>query len=393
MIPGTRLLITSTIRLPHLLLLDLETNKIEDLGISGHSPAYSPTGHILYTVPSEAQGSDIWALPFSLQTRKATGPPFPAIRAAGLASVSNDGLIVCTDSVFQRVVLRDREGKVSGIVGVQQPHMYEFSVSRDGKRLATVAVSDGSQSIWIHDLASGVKKRLTADSANEWAPKWSADGKSVAYTSEVHGEYRALIREVASGAVTVVQPATKERTLLEEWSADGQFIFFTEGAEDSRKAAYFRLRPGGNGYEAVTLQEKSARYPRLSPNGRFYLQSAGQYDLVVRPFPSGPESWQVSLESGVRWPRWSRDGREIYFVWNGGLMAAEVSTQGAFSSSRPKMLFRVSASVEGSASASRFEIMPDGSFAFIDSDAPAAGRVPSIRIIENWHPNSGAKPE
>jgi dipeptidyl aminopeptidase/acylaminoacyl peptidase len=250
------------------------------------------------------------------------------------------------------------------------------------------AVADSTQSIWIHDIANGIKKRLTSGSAYEYSPKWSPDGKSVAYTEDNHDEYRVLIIEVASGASKVVQPPTKERTILEEWSADGQYIFFTRGSAQSRLAGYYRKRPDGSGYEAVTLLKENARYPRLSPNRRFYLYSSSEYYVNVKPFPEGPESWQVSLDSGVYWPRWSGDGREIFFVWNGALMAVEVSTQGVFSNGRPRMLFRIPGAAGASVSASRFEIMPDGSFAFIEAEPSQSGHPASIRVVENWLPGS-----
>ncbi len=391
-IPGTHLLLSSTIRAPRIVLLDLEANKMEELGISGYAPVYSPTGHILYTVPAETRGADIWALPFSLRARKASGPPFPAIRGAALPSVGADGFIVCTDPAFSRIVLRDREGNLKGNLPALHPMMTDFAVSPDRKRVAVTVFGEGKESIWIHDLANGVGKRLTSDTAFEYSPKWSPDGKSVAYTADENGQYRVLLRNVDSSVVSTVRLATKDRIILDEWSADGRFLFYTEGAAASRKVGYFEKRSGesGSGYDRVTLQEKDSRYPRLSPDGRYYLhQGAGQH-LIVRPFPSGPESWQVSVDAGANWPRWSRDGREIYFVANGEMMAAEVSTQGAFSASRPKLLFHAPQLVGINQSAARLEVMPDGSFAMIEPVPPASSRAPAIQVIENWRPGGRA---
>jgi hypothetical protein len=69
-------------------------------------------------------------------------------------------------------------------------------------------------------------------------------------------------------------------------------------------------------------------------------------------------------------------------------MAAEGSRQGVFSNARPRILFRVPAAAGASVSASRFEIMPDGSFAFIEADPSQSGHSASIRIVENWLPGS-----
>ena len=55
---------------------------------------------------------------------------------------------------------------------------------------------------------------------------------------------------------------------------------------------------------------------QFSPDGRwmaYQSNETGRYEIYVRPFPSGSGPIPVSTAGGV-YPRWSRDGREIYFV-------------------------------------------------------------------------------
>src|SRR5262249_22704215 len=56
---------------------------------------------------------------------------------------------------------------------------------------------------------------------------------------------------------------------------------------------------------------------QLSPDGRWMAYTSdesGQYEVYVRPFPSGLGRWQVST-SGGREPRWRRgDGRELFYL-------------------------------------------------------------------------------
>jgi len=55
---------------------------------------------------------------------------------------------------------------------------------------------------------------------------------------------------------------------------------------------------------------------QFSPDGRFValtvLLSSGP-ELFIVPFSGGNGMWQVSTEGG-HWPRWSRDGKQLYFV-------------------------------------------------------------------------------
>jgi len=45
----------------------------------------------------------------------------------------------------------------------------------------------------------------------------------------------------------------------------------------------------------------------------FTLSTQAGPQVFVVPFPEGEGMWQVSPEGG-RWPRWRRDGKELYFV-------------------------------------------------------------------------------
>jgi serine/threonine-protein kinase len=71
----------------------------------------------------------------------------------------------------------------------------------------------------------------------------------------------------------------------------------------------------------------SQTHAALSPNGRFLSYASnetGRPKVYVRPYPSVDQGrWQISVEGGVE-PRWSADGRELFFSNFGeGLRPAE----------------------------------------------------------------------
>ena len=59
---------------------NLETGEWEVLA-EGAYPVYSPSGHILYQTNRYQSG--LWALPFSIETLKATGEAFPIAEKRG----------------------------------------------------------------------------------------------------------------------------------------------------------------------------------------------------------------------------------------------------------------------------------------------------------------------
>jgi eukaryotic-like serine/threonine-protein kinase len=72
---------------------------------------------------------------------------------------------------------------------------------------------------------------------------------------------------------------------------------------------------------------------RLSPDGRWIAYTSdesGQTEIYVTPFPSLAGKWRVST-SGGNWPRWGRDGKEIYFLSADSthLMSARVDGRGS----------------------------------------------------------------
>jgi eukaryotic-like serine/threonine-protein kinase len=87
----------------------------------------------------------------------------------------------------------------------------------------------------------------------------------------------------------------------------------------------------------TSADESNARF---SPDGRwiaYQTNESGLFEIAVRGFPSGDRVWQVSTGGGVH-PRWSRDGKELFYVApDGTLMAVQVSTAG--------LQFRTSAAV------------------------------------------------
>ena len=74
------------------------------------------------------------------------------------------------------------------------------SLSPEGARLA-VALSQPSspaRDIWVFDLIGGNRTRLTLDPHDDLAPRWSADGRWLMFTSDRRGE-RNIYKRLASG--------------------------------------------------------------------------------------------------------------------------------------------------------------------------------------------------
>ena len=85
---------------------------------------------------------------------------------------------------------------------------------------------------------------------------------------------------------------------------------------------------------------------QFSPDGAWIAYTSdesGQFEVYVRPFPAGPGKGKVSI-SGGQFPRWRRDGKELFFLApNRKLMAAAVKavagSRREFEAAVPQALF------------------------------------------------------
>jgi Tol biopolymer transport system component len=238
--------------------------------------------------------------------------------------------------------------------------------SPDGRRIAvTNAVGCGDvvcahQEIWIVDVASGSRRRLTRHGIQ---PSWSPDGRHIAYThvtvgGEVEpvwhmklmvaradgtGAARELLRgawfpawsprgdliAVASGGLVVVSPDGSGRRIVTRdlrgpfaWSPDGTRLAFI-GDLPSR---IFVI--GADGRGSTPLAEVGAGDELAwSPDGRrlawlvFRGQRVGAPDPnrteIVVAIPDGREAETITDEAfGTRIdaPIWSADGQRIYYA-------------------------------------------------------------------------------
>jgi hypothetical protein len=101
----------------------------------------------------------------------------------------------------------------------------------------------------------------------------------------------------------------------------------------------YLMTPG----EDPKLFERDASTPAISPDGRWIAYSSpavGNSNVYVRPV-NGPGKWQVSPEIGG-YPRWSRDGKELYYLGTGvtqrPLIVVPVESSENFSAGPPRVL-------------------------------------------------------
>jgi Tol biopolymer transport system component len=337
----------------------------------------------------------LMAQPFDAQRLELTGDAFPIAEQiqtqgaplAGVFSASENGVLAYltgTGAAGTRLVWLDRTGKQLGIPG--DPAAYaDLELSPDGKRVSVSLPDQASRArdIWVYDVARSLKTRLTFDAADELAAIWSPDGSRLVFNSRRKGNLD-LYQKASSGAGS-------EELLLEDslnktplsWSPDGRFFMYASAGGPTANDL-FVLPLSGDRKPITFLQTQfNEAGGQFSPDGRWVVYQSsetGRFEIYVAPFPGPGGKWQISTASGL-YPRWRRDGTEIFYLaLDNRLMAATVNGRGtSFEVGAVKPLFV--APVAGIRYA--YDVSADGQRFLVNSLTEQTAATP-ITVVVNW---------
>jgi Tol biopolymer transport system component len=360
---------------------------------------YVPSGHLVYV-----NKGTIFAVPFDAKTFKVSGTPAPVVQnvtsspAEGAAQVafSPSGLMGYVRGgplVSQYpIVWVDRDGRTSPLIN--EPGAYANPrLSPDGRRLSLTVLREGNWDIWVYDLDRQVSTRLTFDEASDTEQLWSPDGREVMFSSDRHNVPSTLYRKPADGSGEEREVFKTEVPMWpSSWSPDHQVVAFTSSRPnldvglarlDSLKTEWLLTTP---------FAESDAAF---SPDGRWLAYAStesGDSEVYVRPFPSGGGRWQIS-DAGGGYPRWSRDGKELVYRTNDGIMAASIDViGGGLRTGKPHQLFTGQfrggsggISIAGNSFAD-YDMTGDGKRFVMFPRAAATGeeRAGIVTIVSSW---------
>ena len=327
-----------------MMVQNLETGQRELLG-PGAYPFYSPSGHLVYQ--SDPLTDDLWALPFSLDTLKATGEAFPISENSRGPTVAADQTLVYLDGTGlgqQQLVWLDRRGEKTGEIGQAQETIGDPALSPDGRLVAVAATVGSDRAVWVYDIARAVRTLLSNSPEIDFRPVWSPAGDEVAFTSDRAGSFDIFLRQADGSGEEKILAATPSTELLSDWSRDGKYLLYhVNDPETGGDLWYLERNEDGSGWEPhAFLQTPFNQFvPRFSPDGRYvaYVSyESGQVEVYVQPFPEGGRKVTVSSNGGTK-VRWSRDGKELFYVEGQTLVAVSVSSGSSFSVGSATRLF------------------------------------------------------
>jgi len=282
---------------------------------------YTPAGggHVLFV-----RNFNLYSQPLNRATRKLEGDEElvqESVAASGPTpyfSVSNSGTVVWRPGrpAPAQVTIFDRQGRQVGTAGPQSGGFLPVKLSPDERSLLVSAPGQ----TWL--LEPNQPGRLSVSQGN-LTMLWSPDG-----TRFLVPQGSRVVERPVSGAGEGRELASApglER--LEDISADGKWVLFTNGAFAS---AVFSLRLDGPPEQRLptpVLQTGEWVWnTRFSPDAHWIVfQVAGQErGIYVQQFP-GP-GLRKQLTSTGEYPMWRKDGREIVYLDDNRIWSLPVDT-------------------------------------------------------------------
>ncbi len=204
----------------------------------------------------------------------------------------------------------------------------EFDVSPDGSQIAYKSAKSGTYDIWIAPTAGGEPTRLTDMPGREMFPKFSPDGRWIAFEADLGGvNVRDLYLVPAAGGDVVQLTDHPLNDAGAMWSSDSRQIYFSTGmfwdssiaAVDIATREIRRVRSGGGG---ASLSPDQTMFV-FTGNPKRDDDDQSNRDIYVAPLGEGearlltPDTLNA-LDSA---PVWSPDGTKIAFIsdrngWN-----------------------------------------------------------------------------
>jgi Tol biopolymer transport system component len=187
--------------------------------------------------------------------------------------------------------------------------------SADGKRIAFMSNRDGTPQIYVIDAdGTGLKQLITVSGA--W-PVWSPDGRRIAFVARSASTSGA-------GEIMIVNPDGTGLTQLThngavvghlDWSPDGAKIAFVTNRDGN--AEIYVMNADGTTPVRLTVNTAGDNGPRWSPDGRtiaFMSDRDGNLEIYVMSADGTEQRRRTTDPRLDAWPSWSPDGRRLAFM-------------------------------------------------------------------------------
>lgn len=203
------------------------------------------------------------------------------------------------------------------IVSSDEPIMSP-SWTSDGRKLAYVSFERREPSVWVQEVLTGRREKVSSFKGINGAPSWSPDGRYLALTLSKGGNPDIYVMDLLNRQL---RPLTQHWAIDTEpsWSPDGKHIVFTSDRGGSPQI--YRVASSGGTPERLTFDGGYNARASYSPDGKsltMVTRSNGKYQIGVLDLKT--RSLQVVSDGSL--------DESPSFAPNGGMIIYATSAKG-----------------------------------------------------------------
>jgi serine/threonine protein kinase/Tol biopolymer transport system component len=182
--------------------------------------------------------------------------------------------------------------------------------SRDGNWVTYVSYPDAT--LWRSTLDGGQRLQLTTPPLHANLPRWSPDGKQIAFMSYLQGQPQQISIVRADGGVPELVTKGDDSSYDPTWSADGKVLAFGRSRRQTLAKLNIELLDVTTHKISALPASDGLWSPRWSPDGR-YIAALSTDTRTLLLFDVGSQKWTELAKANFGYPSWSRDSKYIYF--------------------------------------------------------------------------------
>ena len=194
-----------------------------------------------------------------------------------------------------------------------------LSFSIDDQWVVYASYPDGT--LWRSRVDGSQTQQLTFAPMEVKAPRWSPDGKRIAFQGRTPGKPWKIYTVLSSGGNPEQLMPGDLNEAVPDWSSDGNRLvfggspFFDPGTSGPTAIHLIDFRTNE---VSVVPSSEGLWAPRWSPDGRYLVAHAFNFDKLML-FDFTTRKWEELATGNLHFANWSRDGRYVYFErWDTG---------------------------------------------------------------------------
>jgi Tol biopolymer transport system component len=183
-----------------------------------------------------------------------------------------------------------------------------LAFSADGRWVTYASYPDGT--LWCSKVDGSGRRQLTFPPLRVLLPRWSPDGKQIAFNAILPGAVWNIYVVPSEGGTPQRILPSEESQMDVNWSPDGNSLVF--GASNVPNTPIYIIDLSSK--HVSTLPGSNGLYsPRWSPDGRYIAAITSEHPFKLMLFDFATQKWTEAFGFEMGYPTWSRDGKYIYF--------------------------------------------------------------------------------